>query len=894
MESGSIRPIDRTSVHKICSGQVVLTLAVAVKELVENSIDAGATTIEVKLEDCGRKLVEVSDNGKGVKACDFQNLTLKHHTSKIADFSDVPFVSTFGFRGEALSSLCALSDLEVTTRDADSEVGTTLTFDHNGILIKSVPTHRQVGTTVTLKNIFTTFPVRHKEFLRHLRKEYLKMIQLLTAYCLISINKRITCCNTSENGRKSVVLSTNNCPSLKDNIVSIFGDKQTKQLMEIVQHSPSKEILDEYFLPESSAEISKTFRLEGYISNSIHGEGRSSTDRQFYFINGRPCDLPKVSKLINEVYHMFNKNQYPFVLLNINLNEGCADVNVTPDKRQIFIPDEKVLLALIKATLIGMYGRQPAQMNASILSFVSPKEKVPSPTKSPENSDKQELTSNQDSSVKRKFQISFPSSDDEENPLPPLFKSKKRDDSADVGNDPECLSLQNNIMQNCSFTTCSTNSTLVEVSSTKQYESSTQIKRPASKIAGSISKFANKISENVNFTLTLPLNEDKMFKSNSPKKSGSSKLSEVLNMARFPSKSSKNNCNQNSSLLMKEPPFKKYDKSSNAKQFLNYIEKFSASQGINNSKKSNQEMLVDQKDVTEVDNEVISNDVDTDYNEIYSNNVKVDNNINSSAEIMESSFDEPIQCKRNYKSIPFDMEMIRQKFAKESDLENKSKACEFRKFRSKILPTENQTAEEELKKEIRKEHFSQMTIIGQFNLGFIITRLGDDLFIIDQHATDEKYNFEQLQKETVLETQQLLQPQSLNLTAISETILIDNLHVFEMNGFKFKINEANPSGDRIQLISVPVSHNWRFGKEDVDELIFMLTDNPARMVRPSRVNQMFASRACRKSVMIGTALTIPLMKKLVTHMGEIEQPWNCPHGRPTIRHLFNLNLLKSM
>ncbi|CAL1282725.1 unnamed protein product [Larinioides sclopetarius] len=796
MESGSIKAIDRSSVHKICSGQVVLTLAVAVKELVENSIDAGATTIEVKLEDYGSKLVEVIDNGKGVKACDFQSLTLKHHTSKIADFSDVPFVSTFGFRGEALSSLCALSDLQITTRDADSDVGTALTFDHNGILIKSIPTHRQVGTTVTLKNIFSTFPVRHKEFLRHLRKEYLKMIQLLTAYCLISVNKRITCSNTSENGKKSVMLSTNYSPSLKDNMISVFGDKQ-------------------------------------------------------------------VSKLINEVYHTFNKNQYPFVFLNISLNEGCADVNVTPDKRQIFIPDEKVLLALIKATLIGMYCRQPSQMNASILSFVSPKEKASSPTKSSEDSEKQELNelcilqNNHDSSTKRKFKISFPSSDDEESPLRSLFKSKKLDYSLDDKSDTECSSLQNSITQTLSVT----KSVLIEESSAKQPEPCTRIMNPTSNVPANVSKFANKISQSVNFTLTLPVNEDKMFKSNSPKKSGSSKLREVLNMARFSSKSSKNTNIENSSLSIKGFPFKKCDKSANCDQITNFIKKLSAFQVINNSENSIQETFVDQGDNTEMDNEIISPSVESDNNKMNLNDAETDNGSHSSDEMMESSFDEPMQRKRNYKVILFDMEMIKKKSLKESDHKNDIEICEFRKFRSKILPTENQNAEEELKKEISKESFSQMAIIGQFNLGFIITRLGDDLFIIDQHATDEKYNFEQLQKETVLETQQLLQPQSLNLTAVSETILIDNLHVFEMNGFKFKISEDSPSGERVQLVSVPVSHNWRFGKEDVDELIFMLTDNPIRMVRPSRVNQMFASRACRKSVMIGTALTIPLMKK---------------------------------
>ncbi|CAL1282724.1 unnamed protein product [Larinioides sclopetarius] len=715
MESGSIKAIDRSSVHKICSGQVVLTLAVAVKELVENSIDAGATTIEVKLEDYGSKLVEVIDNGKGVKACDFQSLTLKHHTSKIADFSDVPFVSTFGFRGEALSSLCALSDLQITTRDADSDVGTALTFDHNGILIKSIPTHRQVGTTVTLKNIFSTFPVRHKEFLRHLRKEYLKMIQLLTAYCLISVNKRITCSNTSENGKKSVMLSTNYSPSLKDNMISVFGDKQVKQLMAIVQHIPSKEILDEYFLPESSIEISKTFKLEGYVSNSTHGEGRSSTDRQFYFINGRPCDLPKVSKLINEVYHTFNKNQYPFVFLNISLNEGCADVNVTPDKRQIFIPDEKVLLALIKATLIGMYCRQPSQMNASILSFVSPKEKASSPTKSSEDSEKQELNelcilqNNHDSSTKRKFKISFPSSDDEESPLRSLFKSKKLDYSLDDKSDTECSSLQNSITQTLSVT----KSVLIEESSAKQPEPCTRIMNPTSNVPANVSKFANKISQSVNFTLTLPVNEDKMFKSNSPKKSGSSKLREVLNMARFSSKSSKNTNIENSSLSIKGFPFKKCDKSANCDQITNFIKKLSAFQVINNSENSIQETFVDQGDNTEMDNEIISPSVESDNNKMNLNDAETDNGSHSSDEMMESSFDEPMQRKRNYKVILFDMEMIKKKSLKESDHKNDIEICEFRKFRSKILPTENQNAEEELKKEISKESFSQMAIIGQ-------------------------------------------------------------------------------------------------------------------------------------------------------------------------------------
>lgn len=103
-----VQSIDQKSIHQICSGQVVLSIATAMKELVENSLDAGATNIEIKLKNHGADVLEVNDNGFGVEPHNFEALTLKHHTSKLRDFSDLTSVETFGFRGEALSSLCAL------------------------------------------------------------------------------------------------------------------------------------------------------------------------------------------------------------------------------------------------------------------------------------------------------------------------------------------------------------------------------------------------------------------------------------------------------------------------------------------------------------------------------------------------------------------------------------------------------------------------------------------------------------------------------------------------------------------------------------------------------------------------------------------------------------------
>lgn len=174
------------------------------KELVENAIDATATRIEVKLKNYGADLIEVADNGTGIEKENFQTLSkyinyiclnknnvfivpaLKHYTSKIRQFSDLESLSTLGFRGEALSSLCALSNLTIITKHSGASLATKIDYDRNGKIVNESPIARGQGTTVILENLFTTLPVRRKEFLKNLKKEFNKMCNLLYSYCLVS------------------------------------------------------------------------------------------------------------------------------------------------------------------------------------------------------------------------------------------------------------------------------------------------------------------------------------------------------------------------------------------------------------------------------------------------------------------------------------------------------------------------------------------------------------------------------------------------------------------------------------------------------------------------------------------------------------------------------------
>lgn len=337
-----IRPINRNVIHRICSGQVILDLSSAVKELVENSLDAGATSIEINLRDYGEDYFQVIDNGCGISPTNFKVLALKHHTSKLEDFTDLLNLTTYGFRGEALSSLCALGNLTVETRTKNEPVATLLTFDHSGLLTAEKKTARQIGTTVTVRKLFSNLPVRSKEFKRNIRKEYGKLVSLLNAYALIAKGVRFVCSNTTGKNPKSVVLNTQGRGSLKDNIITVFGISTFTSLQPV------------------SICVSEDCRVEGFLSKPGQGTGRNLADRQYFFINGRPVDMPKVSKLVNELYKDTSSRKYPVTILDFIVPGGACDLNVTPDKRKVFFSDETSVIGSLREGLNEIYSSSNA------------------------------------------------------------------------------------------------------------------------------------------------------------------------------------------------------------------------------------------------------------------------------------------------------------------------------------------------------------------------------------------------------------------------------------------------------------------------------------------------------------------------------------------------------
>ncbi|KPV74451.1 uncharacterized protein RHOBADRAFT_532, partial [Rhodotorula graminis WP1] len=363
--------IDRTSVHRLTSGQVVVDLQTAgaspspsvawresssplsssspnaVKELVENALDAGATSVDITFRDAGVESIEVKDNGKGIDQGDWEGIALKHHTSKLASFADLAAVATLGFRGEALSSLCGVANLSMVTSTASTApMGTSLAFAHSGACTPLKKVARERGTTVKVERLFDRLPVRRKELVKNAQRELAKALALVQAYALVNVGVRFEARNVTK-GCTLVQLKTTASTSLRTAFSYLFSPKDLPSLLDLdltfdVTTEKSVMKLDG---PTRSA---TTIHVKGLISKPSTGHGRTSGNRQFFYINGRPFQPAKVAKAVNEVYKSFNANQFPCIVADFQLAPDAYDVNVSPDKRTIFLHSEGNLIAALK------------------------------------------------------------------------------------------------------------------------------------------------------------------------------------------------------------------------------------------------------------------------------------------------------------------------------------------------------------------------------------------------------------------------------------------------------------------------------------------------------------------------------------------------------------------
>ncbi|NXA07668.1 PMS1 protein, partial [Sapayoa aenigma] len=335
------------TIRLLSSSQVITSVVSVVKELIENSLDANATSIDVKLENYGFNKIEVRDNGNGIKVEDVPVMAIKHYTSKISCSEDLERLTTYGFRGEALGSICSISEVLVTTKTADDDFSTQYALDSNGHVTSKKPSHLGQGTTVAVLSLFKNLPVR-KQFYSTNRKckEELKKVQdLLTAYGIIKPDLRITLIHN-----KAVIWQKTRVSDHKMACMSVLGTAVMGSMVPFQHCCEYPEINLSGFLPKAESDSSLT--------------SLSSSERSFIFINNRPVLQKEILKLIRQYYSMMTHKDctrlYPVFFLNITVPASAVDVNVTPDKTQVLLHYKESVLLAVENVLKSLYGPLPA------------------------------------------------------------------------------------------------------------------------------------------------------------------------------------------------------------------------------------------------------------------------------------------------------------------------------------------------------------------------------------------------------------------------------------------------------------------------------------------------------------------------------------------------------
>ncbi|KAL8272375.1 hypothetical protein Esti_003665 [Eimeria stiedai] len=333
----------------ISSQQVVIDLRSICKELVENALDAGATSIEVRLIDCGLGGVEVRDNGNGISPENLEFLGCRHATSKISSFEEIySKLDSLGFRGEALSSLCFVSRVSIVTRCRSADFGTRIFFDQNGRQVAREAAAREVGTTVSVEDIFARMPLRRRTMEQTKQRQLQDALAFMQRIALLHATScRIVFSNFDPNtGGRSTFLATKGTSSgLMEAALTVYGSKQLAACTEIKL---------------SGDEPGREWRLEAVISRPPHGV--RSVGLQHFFVKRRAVEFPPLlQKLLNKKWkEVSSRGHFPVCLAFLELDASLLDINVRKDKQQVLLAVERdiaqALLEAVSMTLAPSVG----------------------------------------------------------------------------------------------------------------------------------------------------------------------------------------------------------------------------------------------------------------------------------------------------------------------------------------------------------------------------------------------------------------------------------------------------------------------------------------------------------------------------------------------------------
>ncbi|GAB1417669.1 DNA mismatch repair endonuclease MutL [Bacteroidales bacterium] len=327
--SDIIRLLPDSVANQIAAGEVVQRPASAVKELLENAVDAGASQVDLVLKEAGKMLLQVSDNGCGMSGTDARMSFERHATSKISKADDLFSIRTMGFRGEALASIAAIAQVEMRTRRHEDELGTLLRIE-GSVVVTQEPCSTAAGTCITVKNLFYNVPAR-RNFLKSNQAELRHILDEFQRVCLVRPEIAFS---LTHNDKELFHLQPG---TSKQRIVAMFGSAYNERL-----------------LPVSLS--TDAMGIEGFIGKAAFA--RKTRGEQFFFVNKRYIRHPYLGHAVDQAFHeLLPKEAFPTFFLHIRIDPSEIDINIHPTKTEVNFQDARMVYAFVHAAVKKSLGQ---------------------------------------------------------------------------------------------------------------------------------------------------------------------------------------------------------------------------------------------------------------------------------------------------------------------------------------------------------------------------------------------------------------------------------------------------------------------------------------------------------------------------------------------------------
>lgn len=859
---GNIVLLDELTINKIAAGEVVERPASVVKELVENSIDAGATNISVEIRNGGISYIRITDNGKGIATDDMEIAFERHATSKIRQAEDLDVVKSMGFRGEALASIAAIANVELISKQQSSDIGNRIVVEAGNVLERE-EMGCPVGTTITVKNLFFNTPVRYK----FLKKDYTEagyIEDTITRLALINPHIAFKLVNSGK-----VIVKTYGDGNLNNVIYSIFG----------------KDI--------ASAIVNVDYEYDGVHVSGVVGKpeiARSNRTNQIFFVNKRYVKDKTLAGATEQAFKgLLPIGKYGFLVLNVEMNPAKVDVNVHPAKLEVRFEEENTVFkaiyhaiqeSLLKTELVENTEKEPDTEETKNMGLaVIPEEK--------------RIFGKLFKNKKKKEEWEIPE-EDEKNHIANIYKNKYGDEDKNTEYNGEGdISLKSKTVQEDS----------VEYNRINGFSNF----KPNinANVLDKIAMLQKQVAEDLDNNPNLVYDRNRLAegrKKLEELREGESNIAEINDILGLKEQLKENNFEE---LKIKN------DDNDDEKTEIKLSGNEPTENEINQPEDVKDiEQSVSTGELTEqanVEKKLEENIEDNDEKRIIENNIEIEkeqegtihnNQILQSSEEKSDNIDKILEANNNNENFDqmyakiFGRNVITPAQTKEENsandiatFEDENKEAQFTPYET--IKNNNVSVFESNKGDVAPNY----KFIGIAFSTYIIIEIKKELYIIDQHAAHERIMYEKVKKnfysDEEKDSQLLLLPDIINLTHKELDIVKDNWEVFEKAGFELDYFGENT----IKLTGVPdICYDL-----DTKELFLETLDEintVARTAKQEIEEKFIATIACKAAVKANMALDDEEVHALMEELLKLPNPFTCPHGRPTAIKMNKFDLEK--